>query len=83
MTSQKNKEPKRKPGRPRLGKKPMTPAERVAAHAAAARAAGKRRLSAWLDPEVYADLQEFAENREFSIADAIAALLQVQKRAKP
>jgi hypothetical protein len=78
MTERKS-QPKRKPGRPRLGKKPMTAAERVAAHAAAARAAGKRRLSAWLDPDVYADLQEFAEIRGIPIADAIAALLRRTK----
>jgi hypothetical protein len=65
---------KRKPGRPRLGAKPLTPAERVANYDAAARAAGKRRLSVWIDAAVLDALHEYAGEHGVSLAETVTRL---------
>lgn len=66
-------------GRPRLGKKVMTGAERVAAHAEQQRVAGRKRLSVWISEEAIVDLRKIAIVQGASISEALERLIRQEK----
>lgn len=64
--------PRNRPvGRPRFGKKVLSGAARVAAHAAEQRAAGKKRISVWVSKDLIDRLHNFAERQGVPISRAI------------
>jgi hypothetical protein len=66
-------------GRPRIGKKIMTGAERVAAHAEQQRASGRNRLSVWILKEAIIDLREIAEAQGASVSEALERIIRQAK----
>lgn len=71
--------PLKKVGRPRLGKRALSGAQRVAAFADAQRAEGKKRLSVWISEKADADLRAIARLQGLSVGDALEQVIAKAK----
>lgn len=66
-------------GRPRIGKRVLSAAERSARLAAAQRAEGRKRLSIWISESALADLRQIARMKNLNLGDVIEALIDKEK----
>jgi hypothetical protein len=72
----------KKVGRPRLGKRALSGAQRVAAYTNVQREAGKQRISVWIDVKDLSDLKAQAAFLNTSLGGAIEMLIRNKEKAR-
>lgn len=69
-------------GRPRLGKRALSGAQRVAAHGQAQRAAGKQRISVWIHARDLSAIKAYAAALNMSLGGVIEMLIREKEKAR-